>query len=189
MKKLSTLNSLALRRSGQLSIFNSQLSGGADLSSTTFERRFKKSGAGFTFIELIIVLSVTAIISVIGIVSFVSYNQTQSLNTAAADISNMFNLAKSRAASGVKPNFCFGTLDGYEIRLCGLLGSTCINSDSADYELDVICSGIAISPPVLTGKLPSNIVFNALTNSTVFTFPVLTGGFSGGDTTIVLTGY
>ena len=166
----------------KFSIFNFQFEMKPKLLNLKLNKNFKfqisNFRAGFTLIELIVVLSVAAVISLIGIAAFVSYSQTQSLNTAAADISNMFSLAKSRAASGVKPTTCSGSLDGYEIRLCGFTGSTCINSTSASYELDIRCNGSIASPPILTGKLPSNIIFILLTSSTTFSFPVLTGGFS-----------
>src|SRR3989344_8135047 len=92
------------------------------------------SREGFTLIELIVVISVAAVISVIGIAAFVSYNQTQSLNTTAADIANMFSVAKSRAASGVKPTPCESqALNGYQIS---------INIAAKTYELNAICPPI-----------------------------------------------
>jgi len=154
MKKLSTRNS-------QLSILNSQF-----------------SSTGFTLIELIVVLSVAAVISVVGIAAFVSYNQTQSLNTTAADIANMFNVAKSRAASGVKPTTApcsIEALNGYRISII----------PSSTYKLDAVCpSGTS---NILTSTLPNTIIFTS--PPTTFTVPVLTGGFSGGGTTIVLRGF
>ena len=137
----------------------------------------RKSQFGFTLIELIVVLAVAAVISVIGIAAFVSYNQTQSLNTAAADIANMFNVAKSRAASGVKPTTApcsVQTLNGYRISIIA----------SSTYQLDAVCpSGTS---NILTNTLPSTIIFTS--PSTAFTFSVLTGGFSGAGT-IVLSGF
>ena len=110
--------------------------------------RIKHKSSGFTLIELIVVISVAAVISVIGIAAFVSYNQTQSLNTTAADIANMFSVAKSRAASGVKPTTgpCFTqTLDGYRISI----------TIPRTYKLDAVCpSGIS---NILTSILPSTI--------------------------------
>lgn len=138
-----------------------------------------KSGAGFTLIELIVVLSVAAVISVIGIAAFVSYNQTQSLNTAAADIANMFSLAKSRAASGVKPSTApcsVQTLNGYQIS---------ISIVNRTYQLDAVCSsGDSL---ILRNTLPSNISFGSASSPTFF-FPVLTGGFTRSGT-IVLSGF
>ena len=140
--------------------------------------KIKNSSAGFTLIELIVVLSVAAVISVIGIAAFVSYNQTQSLNTTAADIANMFSVAKSRAASGVKPTTApcsTGTLNGYKVFIIG----------SSIYELDAVCS----SQPslVLRSTLPSNIIF-AIQTGSPYMYSVLTGGFSGGGQ-IVLSGF
>lgn len=142
----------------------------------------RKSQFGFTFIELIIVLSVTAIISVIGIVSFVSYNQTQALNTAAEDIVSMFNLAKSRAASGVKPSTApcsVETLNGYQISI-SIVNKT--------YRLDAVCSsGTSL---ILTSTLPNTdqISFSNPTDMTFF-YAVLTGGFTKSSDTIDLTGF
>lgn len=128
--------------------------------------RIKHKSSGFTLIELIVVISVAAVISVIGIAAFVSYNQTQALNTTAADIANMFSVAKSRAASGVKPTTgpCFTrTLDGYRISI----------TIPRTYKLDAVCpSGIS---NILTSILPSTISFS--TDATFF-FAVLTGGFT-----------
>jgi len=144
--------------------------------------RNKRFSEGFTFIELIIVLSVTAIISVIGIVSFVSYNQTQSLNTAAEDIVSMFNLAKSRAASGVKPSTApcsVETLNGYQISI-SIVNKT--------YRLDAVCSsGTSL---ILTSTLPNTdqISFSNPTDMTFF-YAVLTGGFTKSNDTIDLTGF
>ncbi len=141
--------------------------------------KIKNSFAGFTLIELIVVISVAAVISVIGIAAFVSYNQTQSLNTAAADIANMFSLAKSRAASGVQPSTApcnVQSLNGYQISIIA----------SNSYKLDAVCpSGTSNVIPITT--LPSPIIFTS--PSMTFTFAVLTGGFSGGGTTIVLSGF
>ncbi len=137
----------------------------------------RKSQSGFTLVELIVVLSVAAVISIVGIAAFVSYNQTQSLNTAAADISNMFNLAKSRAASGVKPSTApcsVQTMDGYRISI----------ATPRTYSLDAVCSSGTSN--ILTSIMPSALSFNA--NKT-FTFRVLTGGFTGGSTTIIISGF
>ena len=139
-----------------------------------------RKSEGFTLIELIVVLSVAAVISVIGIAAFVSYNQTQSLNTTAADIANMFNLAKSRAASGVKPTSCSSSqaLNGYQIL---------INIANRTYELNAICP--PVTSLILRNTLPNPITFSSADPTTYF-FPVLIGGLSAsGARTIVLSGF
>ena len=136
----------------------------------------RKSQFGFTLIELIVVLSVAAVISLIGIAALVSYSQSQSLNTAASDIANMFNVAKSRAASQVKPSSCSGTLNSYRISI-SIINKT--------YQLDAVCSsGDSL---ILTNTLPSNISFDSASSPT-FSFSVLTGGFTRSGT-IVLKGF
>ena len=156
MKKLSTFNSLPAGRQGQLS-----------------------TRKGFTLIELIVVISVAAILSVIGIAAFVSYNQTQSLNTAAADIASMFSLAKSRAASQAKPSACSSqTLSGYQILIV---------IDDKTYELNAICP--PVTSLILRNTLPNPITFSSADPTTYF-FPVLIGGLSASGTrTIVLSGF
>ncbi|HEY4504535.1 MAG TPA: prepilin-type N-terminal cleavage/methylation domain-containing protein [Candidatus Paceibacterota bacterium] len=139
--------------------------------------KIQNYSAGFTLIELIVVLAVAAVISLVGIAAFVLYSQSQSLNATAADIANMFNVAKSRAASGVKPSSCVSqTLSGYKISLV---------TSGDTYGLYAVCSSGDYG--ILAGKLRSNIAFDP-TSSETFFFPVLTGGFTG-EGTIVLNGF
>ncbi|OGH09979.1 MAG: hypothetical protein A2152_03435 [Candidatus Levybacteria bacterium RBG_16_35_6] len=73
---------------------------------------------GFTLVELIIVLTIIAILSSIGIASFVESSRNASLQTAQDKLVSMINVAKSRALSQTTPpdsSKCIGTLRGYEI--------------------------------------------------------------------------
>lgn len=145
---------------------------------------FKKnssSNLGFTLIELIIVFSVLAILSIVGIVAFTSYSRKQTLNAAAGDLSVMFNLAKSRAYSQIKPanaSCSSNALEGYEIRICG--GTPSCISPGATYELNVKCGGYT---PVNQVTIPSstNLTFTSGSNPAVYSFffPVLKGGVVG----------
>lgn len=152
----------------------------------------ENSLAGFTLIEMIVVFAIIAVLSTLGVASFVSYGRSQALNSSVSDLVTILNLAKSRAQSQVKPS-CAGSLDGYEIRLCGVSGSptTCINSINANYELDARCNGSVVSPPISTGKLSQNVSFGSYPSPTTTTsifFSVLTGGVAGFGT-IAMTGY
>ncbi|MDO8620792.1 MAG: prepilin-type N-terminal cleavage/methylation domain-containing protein [Candidatus Levybacteria bacterium] len=144
---------------------------------------------GFTLIELIVAFSVIALLSTVGIASFVSYSRNQALVVSAKDLVNTLNLAKSRSLSQVlEPSQCSGqSLIGYEVRLCGLLTSSCPPLADYSYELNVVCSGIIV-PPIETKKLPPGVSFDNATQTTSFLFPILTGGVKGSGA-IVLSGY
>lgn len=150
---------------------------------------------GFTFIELIVVFSVIVILSSIGIASFVSYSRNQQLNSSVSDLVTVINLAKSRSSSQVKPDICSDSemLEGYEVRICGLAGSSCISSfpiGSYGYELDVKCSSKGFPVPIsnYAKQLPQSISFSGATTSTSLFFPILLGGVKGKGE-IVFTGY
>lgn len=135
---------------------------------------------GFTTIELLIVFSIIAILSMVGIAAFVNYSRTQALNTATSELVTLLNTARSRAQSQVKPSVCSTQeLNGYEVRLCGIDSSECINSSGYNYELDVKCGG---NPHLVEGKkLPANITFSDVvyppsSGKPSYLFTVLNGG-------------
>src|SRR3989344_5909912 len=98
---------------------------------------------GFTLIEVVIAFSIMAIISLVGIAAFISYNRAQVLNTAASDVVGIFNLAKARSSSQVKPASCVGSLDSYKVGLCKLSPTDCLPSESdKDYAVYAVCGGI-----------------------------------------------
>lgn len=134
---------------------------------------------GFTFIELIVVFSIVAILSTIGIASFLDYSRSQSLQGATNDLTTVLQLARSRSLSQVKPAQCVNEeLKGFKVSL---------SFSDQSYQLDAICS--AGSYKILQNFLPQNISFdNIKTTSTSFFFPVITGGVTG-QGTVVITGY
>ena len=122
---------------------------------------------GFTLIELMVVLSITAVLGTLGIAGFMTYNQTQVLQSSASEVVTMLNLAKSRAQSQIKPSaLCSsGTLDGYSV-------SVRIVQDRS-YALWLKCSGLDVKINEQDKNLPSGLRF---TSSIIFFFPVQTGG-------------
>lgn len=139
------------------------------------------SRKGFTLIELMVVISITAVLGTLGIAGFTNYNQVQVLQTSSNEVVTMLNLAKSRAQSQVK----LGTatcvsypLDGYQVRIVKTVGDS-----TGSYELSSVCNRTA---NLLERKpLPKGISFT--TNNTIF-FSVLTGEVTGAGQ-IVLRGY
>jgi prepilin-type N-terminal cleavage/methylation domain-containing protein len=117
------------------------------------------SRRGYTFIELLVAISIMGIISTVGIASFVNYNDKQVMEGTASDVANFYILARQRAISQVKPDQCSTTdsLSGYRVVL---------NTSTSTYQLSVVCG--ASSYIVEQKKLPSNVTFVTTSPTTVF---------------------
>ena len=146
------------------------------LSSLTSHLSFPQKG--FTLIELMVVLSVTAVLGTLGIAGFTTYNQIHVLQSATFDVMTVLNLAKSRSQSQVKISaLCASseTLNGYKVEILA----------PRNYTLHLRCSGVDRQVSEETKILPSDINFGA--NKSFF-FPVQTGGVQTAGQ-IVISGY
>lgn len=143
---------------------------------------FFASGAGFTLIELMVVISITAVLGTLGIAGYVNFNRTQVLQAASNEVVTILNLAKSRAQSQIKPPaLCSSsqTLDGYEVKI----------TQPKDYALYLRCSGSSKQVDEWVRELPNDISFDA---SQTFFFPIQTGGVQAsgsGPWRIIISGY
>lgn len=122
---------------------------------------------GFTLIELIVAISILAILSIVGLASFVTFSRSQVLNAATSDVFTMLQVARSRAASQVKPSpQCNDkVLEGYSVTL---------NIATGSYELDAECSG---NTTVIQQEktLPVTVIFDPSSKTSFFFHPVTAG--------------
>ena len=134
---------------------------------------------GFTLIELIIVISIMAILTVAGIISFVDYGRSQSVSAVALSMESILQLSRSRALSQLidscKKNGI--TLDGYEFKIKKIkdiysyeINEGCSNGDTNILETIYLPPEIKITSP---SELPAT-----------FFFPVFSGGVNPGGITI-----
>lgn len=145
---------------------------------------------GFTFIELIIVFTVTIILGSIGIASFVNYSNSQQLRNTSADIVTMLQSARSESLSQANSGICTSqgqNFVGYEVQLCAKSG-TCVQNGK-DYELDLVCSTLVSAMqtgtfPTGTGKVSVNV---GATTRGAFSFLAVSGYTTSGQ--ITLQGY
>ncbi len=129
-----------------------------------------RRSAGFTLIELSIVISILAVLTTAGLAAFVNFSRSQSLQSAAHELSTTLNLAKSRSLSQAKPTDCgLEFLDGYKVL---------IDKASSSYELVAVCSGENF---YIQGRVnfPTNVTVSSYTTSLSFFFPVISGGVVG----------
>lgn len=83
---------------------------------------------GFTFIELLIVISLGVIISSIGLVGYVNFSRTQILTQSCRKVIADLRLAQSLADNNQKPSGC-STLSGYIFEVV----------DEQTYRIDADC--------------------------------------------------
>lgn len=126
-----------------------------------------RKSVGFTLIELMVAISITAVLGTLGIAGFTNFNRAQVFQAASNEVVTLLNLAKSRAQSQIKPPaLCSSsqTLEGYEVKI----------TKPKDYALYLRCSrGISKQVDEWVRELPNDISVDA---SQTFFFPIQTGG-------------
>lgn len=138
--------------------------------------------AGFTFIELIIVISVTALLSTLGLASFLTYSRSQNLQQSTNVLTTYLHTARSEVLAQVKPPAaCSGQLKSYQVLVCCKNGGTNCPTcySSKNIELDITCGS---NPPsvLMSYTFPSDVnVDDTQTTRRSFIFVPVTGGISG----------
>ena len=85
---------------------------------------------GFTLIEVLVSISVAAVLSGIGLAAYAQFNRRQILSSAVRMVISDLRLAQSKADGGEKPEECSGGLLGYKFVMEGDTG----------YSLQADCS-------------------------------------------------
>lgn len=113
---------------------------------------------GYTFIELLVVFSIIAIISGASIAAFVNFGNTQAVDTTAEEIASVVTSARQQAVSQIKPSQCTATqsLSRY---------SVVIDKAASTYNVEANCGGQNVQ--VTTRRLPSQMTFTQDTPSRV----------------------
>lgn len=141
----------------------------------------RKQQYGFTLIEILLVVSIIAILSVSTGIAFSSINAKQQLNNSAQDVLVMLHSAKAKAQSQITLTAC-NSLQQYQVMRCGA-GPLCktVGASSSTYELQAVCNNGSY---LIDAKSLLGSVTFANTSDTTISFSVLTGGSSGGVFTV-----
>lgn len=96
--------------------------------------------AGFTIIELLVVITMVGLVSGVGIFSLVSYGNTQSLEQSVASVKGIFDEAKFNALSSVvlgtdsngNPVSCTDNLSSYKVNIV----PSSVDADSVELYME-----------------------------------------------------
>lgn len=128
-----------------------------------------KISLGFTLIELMVVISVTAILFAIGVAGYMAFNRRQIVTQASRTIRQDLRLAQSLAFNNQKPSDC-GTLEDYTFKLVNQtykIFANCLNPVHS-YEDDSPTREVTL-PDVLTLSGFTQVKFKVLSSGVIFT--------------------
>lgn len=98
---------------------------------------------GFTLVELLIAIAISALLLGIGLSRYLSFNQNQTLHQAAQNLRNNLRTAANRAMTGEKPTSGCAQLDGYQVTFT-----------VSSYSIQAKC-GVGLAGTATTVTLPS----------------------------------
>lgn len=129
---------------------------------------------GFTFIELMVVVAIGAILTAGGLAAYRGVGEKEGLKQAGLTFESNLKLVQRRALSGEKPDGCTGTLLSFRVFAGG---------DNHSYLVAAQCS--LASPGVISYQLDEGANFQM--PITTLDFAVLRNGVSGAQTIILTT--
>lgn len=109
----------------------------------------QKSAYGFTLIELVIAISIMAIIGVITFANYKSFGEDQNLKNTVLDIQSLFRTAQTSATTNAKCNTQFGATWQVEFSNRSTINLKCQNPPASPSLRKTLALGanIEIQPP------------------------------------------
>ena len=120
------------------------------------------SNRGFTFIEVLITVSIVAIIVALSANAFSRFNKRQELNNAMRDVLSVLEEARSLTLAS-KNNVMYGV--HFEEGQVTLFGGSVYSPSSPDNKITILSSRIYIATTSFAGG-GSDVLFERLTGST-----------------------
>lgn len=127
---------------------------------------------GFTFIELILAISISLILLGRGLVKYQDFNRKQQVKQSALDFISVLRQAQNRAITGDKPTGCADPFTGFRV-------APALNTNQ--YTVSAVCNGSNFSSQ--TKNLRSTFV-NFINPSQATTFAPLYGTAAGATITL-----
>ena len=144
----------------------------------------KKSCSGFTVVELLIILSLIALLFTLGIAQYNRFNRAQSLNRAKDELVSNLRLTQGKAMAGEKPEVCTETLSGHKLKF----------TDNQNYKIVAVCgeevdikTDVVLPAGVIKQAGPDEIFFRVLSQGIESDISLILSGFDEEKTITVNT--
>ncbi len=142
-----------------------------EMQSVTTKSRTRDAARGYTLIELMVGLTIAALLFLVGYGGYREFVRRQALDNAYKELKSDLRLTQELAISGEKPSSCTGALFGYQVAFSESL-----------YTVSASCGG---SVTIRTKSLPGGIT---LSGASSIIYKVIGEGTTlTGDISITLT--
>jgi prepilin-type N-terminal cleavage/methylation domain-containing protein len=121
---------------------------------------------GYTLVEILVTLTIIALLFSFGYASFRDYSRRQALSNAVSMIQGDLRIAQGDAVTGQKPAGCSTTLAGYNFRV--------VATSPAEYIIEAVCGAttttvkdVTMDPGItLNTPSPNPLLFKVLDQGT-----------------------
>jgi len=135
------------------------------------------SNLGFTIVELLIILSLIALLFALGVSQYNRFNRSQALVKAKGELVSNLRLAQGKSLAGEKPNQC-----GDE----ALLGHQLEFTNNQSYKIVAVCGSEPYPEVKQTVTFPEGVIKTSAEN--IVFFKILSQGVES-EVTITLSGF